>query len=194
MKYKDLTHQKFGLLTVLTRIKNDSKNRVQWKCICDCGGEKITNTYYLHHKQVSSCGCLRKLNSVKKYGTAAKNKCYSGYKNAAKKRKLLFTLTFEELIDICSKNCYYCNYPPKQTMNKNYAKVYGDFLHNGIDRKDNSIGYEISNCVPCCKVCNYAKGPYFNVEEFKLLINNRLLENPGQDPWVAIRGRYNQTK
>ena len=28
---------------------------------------------------------------------------------------------------------------------------------NGIDRKDNSLGYTPDNCVSCCKKCNYAK-------------------------------------
>jgi hypothetical protein len=27
----------------------------------------------------------------------------------------------------------------------------------GIDRRDNSVGYLISNCAPCCKNCNLAK-------------------------------------
>lgn len=29
--------------------------------------------------------------------------------------------------------------------------------YNGVDRKDNSIGYTIDNCVTACKLCNYAK-------------------------------------
>lgn len=28
---------------------------------------------------------------------------------------------------------------------------------NGIDRKDNQLGYEILNVVSCCKICNIAK-------------------------------------
>lgn len=29
--------------------------------------------------------------------------------------------------------------------------------HNGIDRLNSSIGYEVDNCVPCCYICNRAK-------------------------------------
>ena len=29
---------------------------------------------------------------------------------------------------------------------------------NGIDRKDNTIGYSFDNCVSCCGDCNYSKG------------------------------------
>jgi hypothetical protein len=28
---------------------------------------------------------------------------------------------------------------------------------NGIDRVDNTKGYSVDNCVPCCRRCNVAK-------------------------------------
>ncbi len=34
-----------------------------------------------------------------------------------------------------------------------------DSQYNGIDRVDNSKGYILSNCKPCCGHCNYIKGP-----------------------------------
>ena len=37
---------------------------------------------------------------------------------------------------------------------------------NGIDRFDNTIGYELHNCVPCCGFCNFAKGKH-TYQEFK---------------------------
>lgn len=30
-------------------------------------------------------------------------------------------------------------------------------LYSGIDRVDSSVGYEIGNIVPACKICNFAK-------------------------------------
>ena len=30
-------------------------------------------------------------------------------------------------------------------------------MYNGIDRKDNNLGYTPKNVVPCCSVCNFAK-------------------------------------
>jgi hypothetical protein len=33
---------------------------------------------------------------------------------------------------------------------------YGGLI-GGIDRKDSSIGYILSNCLPCCSFCNMAK-------------------------------------
>jgi hypothetical protein len=36
----DLTNQKFGKLTVL-EYSHTYNRRAMWKCICDCGNEKV---------------------------------------------------------------------------------------------------------------------------------------------------------
>ena len=38
-----------------------------------------------------------------------------------------------------------------------------------IDRKDNSIGYLLENCVSCCFVCNRTKSNFFSAEEMKAI-------------------------
>lgn len=58
--FKDLTGEKFNKLTVLERVKNNSKNSACWKCICDCGNivpSVTTNNLISGH--IQSCGCLR---------------------------------------------------------------------------------------------------------------------------------------
>lgn len=58
-RYKDLTGQKFGLLTVLEKINLD-KPGIWWKCKCDCGNENfITTSHHLLSGNTKSCGCLR---------------------------------------------------------------------------------------------------------------------------------------
>ena len=51
-------------------------------------------------------------------------------------------ITEEEFYTLSSMSCNYC----------------GAEGPNGIDRVDSNIGYIRSNCVPCCKHCNYVKG------------------------------------
>ena len=68
LKHQDLTGQKFGLLTVIkldhTVQKFNEKRQKNgilyfYKCICECGQEKIVNGYYLMSNKVKSCGCLK---------------------------------------------------------------------------------------------------------------------------------------
>ena len=40
------------------------------------------------------------------------------------------------------------------------------YLYNGIDRKNNFLGYTLENIVPCCEKCNRAKH-IMNLTEFK---------------------------
>ena len=65
----------------------------------------------------------------------------SGTKYGAKKRGLDWELTDDVALALIRSSCHYCGQPPI----------------NGIDRKDNGIGYIVDNCVPCCSQCNRAK-------------------------------------
>lgn len=66
---------------------------------------------------------------------------YSHFKNNAIKRGINFDLSEEEVLLLCSSKCFYC----------------GKDRCLGIDRIDNSKGYTIDNCVPCCGCCNKMK-------------------------------------
>ena len=50
------------------------------------------------------------------------------------------------------------------------------FLYNGIDRKNNNMGYTYTNSVSCCKLCNQAKNS-LSIKEFydhiQLILNNK---------------------
>lgn len=59
MKLMDLTGQRFGRLTVVSRVANN-KHHVMWFCRCDCGKETIVTGDSLKRGASMSCGCLRK--------------------------------------------------------------------------------------------------------------------------------------
>lgn len=73
---------------------------------------------------------------------------YHKYTESAKKRGIIFSLSFEDFESIVIQPCKYC----------------GDYSDNlkisGVDRIDSDKGYEISNCIPCCTFCNQAKSDY----------------------------------
>lgn len=57
-KFKDLTGQKFGQLTVLS-LDSPRKGRVFWKCKCDCGNYHTVRSNVLLRGKSTSCGCAR---------------------------------------------------------------------------------------------------------------------------------------
>ena len=64
-KYKDLTGQVFGRLTVIKRIENkvynNNRSKVQWLCMCNCdeGNFAKVTADSLLSGGTTSCGCLR---------------------------------------------------------------------------------------------------------------------------------------
>lgn len=52
----DLTGQRFGMLTVLAPAENIGRYTA-WRCICDCGSEKIVRADHLCSGSTESCGC-----------------------------------------------------------------------------------------------------------------------------------------
>ncbi len=96
------------------------------------------------------------------YGVSAFYVLLAIYKNGAADRELRFDLSDEEFWQLTSGDCYYCGTEPKQLSRK--GSVSGAYTYNGIDRKDNSIGYTMSNCVSCCKVCNFSKRTSSDIE------------------------------
>lgn len=49
---------KYGKLTVVSEAGRNKDGRTLWKCLCDCGNEKITLGKSLRAGLVQSCGCL----------------------------------------------------------------------------------------------------------------------------------------
>ena len=59
-RYKDITGQKFGRLTVIEMAGKDKHQKILWKCKCDCGNEVIVVGCRLRKGHTKSCGCLQK--------------------------------------------------------------------------------------------------------------------------------------
>ena len=53
----DISGQRFGKLTVIQYDHTEGKGHTYWKCICDCGTEKIVRKDGLISGAVVSCGC-----------------------------------------------------------------------------------------------------------------------------------------
>jgi hypothetical protein len=149
--------QKFGRLTVVefshfVGVKPGRKPH--WKCLCDCGRETIVYTGHLKSGHTQSCGCFY----IKDTLGHLQNSVYLSYRAGAKVRGFSFSLSREELVSISQQDCSYCGQAPSN--NKAYTYSTGavcSFRYNGVDRVDNTGGYSLDNCVPCCFQCNRAK-------------------------------------
>lgn len=149
-----------------------TKERQFWLCRCECGTEEIKFPDSIIRGRSKSCGCYNKEVKFKKRGEESIlsiNSKYAQYRHGATSRNLDFQLTIDEFSKLVTSNCYYCNSEPKPTnfVNKK-AKTIRKWTYclNGVDRKDNNIGYILDNCVPCCSQCNSAKMDY-SFQEFK---------------------------
>ena len=71
MNFKDLTGQRFGKLTVISRapnkINSSGRLRTMWNCKCDCSDDIITvSADYLKRSDCPSCGCDATKNRIEK--------------------------------------------------------------------------------------------------------------------------------
>lgn len=160
MKPKDIKGKKFGRLTPLERSGTAKNGSVIWKCICECGNETNKIGSLLISGATSSCGCKHReraklFNRLPPGEAALKNK-FSHYRKTAKKRYLSFDISIEIFQNIITSECHFCGAPPQMVFKP--KTIVESFPMNGIDRKDNSLGYTIDNCLPCCGVCNFMKG------------------------------------
>jgi hypothetical protein len=149
-----------------------------WLMKCSCGTEK--EVLYKNYKsgKSKSCGCYnreiitgRPSSQRKAFGESDFQFLFTIYKRGARERNHEFELTKEEFRKLTSSNCYFCGIEPKQRTGRiNYLPTHGEYIYNGVDRKDNFRGYVFDNCLPCCKICNYAKHK-LSFEDFEDWLN-----------------------
>jgi hypothetical protein len=151
----NLTGKKFGRLLVLEKMAQRKNHRIYWKCQCDCGRKIDVKGNNLVSGNTYSCGCLKKeqdpinifgrktfYSEIEKPEINKKN-IFKRYKKGAYARGLVFSLPFEIFSSFLIRPCHYCGAAPDP--------------FNGVDRIDNTKGYLIENCAPCCTTCNNAK-------------------------------------
>ena len=158
----DVTGHKYGRLTVLGESDILKYGRLAWDCICECGKKVIISSCHLRYGKVKSCGCYgkeaRRARTRKPEGVAAFKQLWWAYTKEAKNRGKSFTLSEEYFKREIQLPCHYCGSASANVKTPARKETTGNFIYTGLDRMDNTKGYEIGNVVPCCKPCNFAKG------------------------------------
>lgn len=149
MRAKDLCGVRFGRLVAVERVENTAAGRARWRCVCDCGGDKIAAAAELAKGSTRSCGCL----GVEQRKLAAQTQCHS----AAKSLHQNAYYSWQNMIDRCYKtgSRSFANYGARGiTVCDRWRSSFTDFLADmgdpqtgmTLDRIDNTSGYTPENC------------------------------------------------
>lgn len=191
----DFVGRRFGMLTVEKCIevsKGDVNKRGTWLCRCECGNTiEVKGKNLVSKKGGKNCGCINQLSVILKgkpnyklrTPRSLENKQYNSHRFNAISRNYT-PLSKDTWLSIVKQSCYYCGEidersvipSPSITSAIRYRNFTEDELKNyqgslnGVDRLDNSVGYEPYNCVSCCKQCNTMK-MNFTEQEFYNKVN-----------------------
>lgn len=165
MKRKSISGQKFNMLLAISQEPDYFSQQV-WKFKCDCGNTKVIRKWNVVRGTTRSCGCLLKSTARRKAiarivsaETRKVNILYERYKHNAKRTNKIFDVNKEDFAKLIEMNCTYCGIGPSLKV-KDRVDLCRDMYYNGIDRKDNAIGYVLNNLVTCCEQCNRSKLDY----------------------------------
>lgn len=141
-KKVEMIGRRFGRLIVLSEDKRDSQGIIYYKCLCDCGNQKIIKGTSLRAGTTKSCGCYNR-EIITKINPDYKKKLYSIYRGM-------------------KNRCYnkndkaFCNYggrgiqisPEWDKYKKFESWAYNNGYSEGlwIDRIDNDGDYSPDNC------------------------------------------------
>ena len=162
----DISGQRYGRLTAIApsgRLLAGKQIKTAWKFRCDCGAEIIRKLMNVRSGCTKSCGCLKKAalvtageNTRLEFGLSSFRSLFYNYQRRAKAKKISFLLSSDEFRVLTSSPCSYCGVKPGN-VKRAQRESFGEYKYNGVDRVDNSRGYELDNVVPCCALCNRCK-------------------------------------
>ena len=142
-RHIELTGAKFGKLTVLKKAGINKHRQTIWQCICDCGENTKTTTYYLRSGHTTSCGCVQKNmlgNNTRKHGMSG-TKTYSVWQHMLRRCLDSKDKCYESYaargITVCKRWLTFENF--LADMGERPAGL-------SIDRKNNNGNYEPGNC------------------------------------------------
>jgi hypothetical protein len=197
--------QRFGRIVVVSPMKLGGR----WNARCDCGREFVIFVSALLKGQVrcgTACPLARRCHLTFLRGrlTACAHICNSRTEESDDRAEV----TCEECLAdqpvpverwatwVCSEiridgRRRGCELVPQDVIDVRWQKPCHYCgaelpLHIvGLDRVDNARGYTRDNIVPCCALCNDAKGHLLSYDEFKAAMQVRLARTGEGRAWVG---------
>jgi hypothetical protein len=148
-----------------------TSNHRYFKVRCNCG-EIFSTRIDRKLDKCKKCSLQEKKDFItEKNVNTLINYLFKSYKKNALQRHYSFNIEFIMFKDLIFSNCYYCGSAPFNTAKRGNKTI----KYNGIDRKNNELGYEFENCVTCCGKCNVMKNKWSHddfINHIKTIINN----------------------
>ena len=180
-----MNRTRFGKLRIVECLPGSKNKHRVAVCICDCGNSRMVRVTRLRTGKIFQCAACA-MSEARESGRLTRRKVpvgesilravISDYRQNAKRKGIAFELPDKECIDLLKSACFYCGAKPQQFHR---AKLGASSAFNGIDRKNNDIGYVSGNVVPCCRQCNYAKRD-MTLEEFFAWVRRAYQHNDGR--------------
>lgn len=136
----DLTGQQFGRLTVVERAGQTPAGNSLWRCSCSCGGQVVARAQRLRGGQ-KSCGCIGREQRTR-HGL----RCLPEYDVW---KAMVRRCTVPEAAGYADYGARGITVCARWLSVENFVADMGrrPSLGHTLERKDNSLGYEPSNCV-----------------------------------------------
>lgn len=145
LMFKDITGERFGILTVLNRKENNARGTTMWLCVCDCGEKRIVEGTGLRAGRNKSCGCKSpKFKSTKypdhpakqtrtyKIWAGMQTRCYEAKRPKERKNYM------DKGITVCDRW--------RESFDNFFSDMGEAPRFHSIDRIDGNKGYTPENC------------------------------------------------
>jgi 5-methylcytosine-specific restriction endonuclease McrA len=192
--YRDLpVGTRFTNLVIVSDGYTGDYRSTTYLCECDCGKRVPIRARELMNGSRKSCGC--RIWGLRPDEEVMYRRVFSSYQTAARGANRIFTITFDELVELVKGDCFYCGAPPElKTVQRAHREkghkalpLYSPTVSacvNGIDRFINKYGYVLENLVSCCWTCNRMKGNMDGIEFLDHI--KRIAENAGPARWGNV--------
>lgn len=142
--FKDMTGLRFTRLQVISQGPSDRNGNARWHCQCDCGNMTLSSGFTLRNGEAKSCGCLtteQLKERIKKHGmvgTPEYRTWHSMIQRCTNPKAASYRRYGQRGIAVCKEwfnfETFFSDMGPRPS------------LKHSIERRDNSKGYESSNC------------------------------------------------
>jgi hypothetical protein len=145
-KTKDITGEKYGMLTAIKLVGKNEKHQGLWECVCDCGNHRIVPLPYLTSGGYTSCGCVtkQKLHDIFTRHGDSYTRLYNTWRNM---KYRCLNQNADCYANYGGRGIKVCNeWIDSYETFRDWALLNGYSDDLTLDRKDNDGDYEPSNC------------------------------------------------